>query len=95
SWTELKGMPTASGSVGAGYAGGRLVAVGGESTTSVSDAVQAYDIQKQRWSLLPALPSARHGVAVTALKDSLYAVGGAAIAGHARSTKEAEVLDLG
>ena len=30
SWTELEAMSTATGSVGAGYAGGRVVAVGGE-----------------------------------------------------------------
>jgi non-specific serine/threonine protein kinase len=87
-------MPKASGSVGAGYVGGRLITVGGESTTSASDAVQAYDIQKQQWSQLPALPSARHGVAVAALEDSLYAIAGATTAGHAQSSKEAEVLDF-
>ena len=87
-------MPTASGSVGAAYAGGRVVAVGGESSTSASDVVQAYDIQKRQWSELPNLPEARHGVAVAALKDSLYAIGGATVPGHIGSTKEASVLDL-
>jgi N-acetylneuraminic acid mutarotase len=95
SWTKLEGMPEVSGSVAAAYVGGRVVTVGGESTTSVSDAVQAYDIAKQSWSQLPALPSPRHGVAVAALKDSLYAIGGAATAGHAQSTDEADVLDFG
>jgi N-acetylneuraminic acid mutarotase len=94
SWTKLKDMPEASGSVGAAYAGGRLVTVGGEGTTTVSDDVQAYDIQKQAWSQLPALPSARHGAAVAALNDSIYAIGGAAGAGHVRSTQAADVLDL-
>jgi non-specific serine/threonine protein kinase len=95
SWTTLKSMPTASGSVAAAYAGGRLVAVGGESITSASDAVQAYDIQKQAWSQLPPLlPRARHGVAVTVLNDLLYAVGGAAEAGHVESTNDVAVLDL-
>ena len=94
SWSELEGMPQAVGSLGAAYAGGRVVTVGGEATTTVSDAVQAYDIKKQRWSQLPALPTARHGVAVTALKDSLYAIGGATVPGHLGSTKEGDVLDL-
>jgi N-acetylneuraminic acid mutarotase len=94
SWTELKGMPKASGSVGVGYVAGRLITVGGEDTTSVSDVVQAYDIQEQKWSPLPALPSARHGVAVAALEDSLYAVAGATTAGHAQSSQEVEVLDF-
>jgi non-specific serine/threonine protein kinase len=75
-------MPTATGSVGAAYAGGRVVTVGGESSTSASDAVQAYEIPRQRWTQLPNLPSARHGVALTARNDSLYAVGGATVPGH-------------
>ena len=95
SWTKLKDMPEATGSVGAAYAGGRVVTVGGESTTSASDAVLGYDIQKQAWSKLPDLPSPRHGVAVTSLKNVIYAIGGATAAGHVRSTAAAEVLDLG
>ena len=55
SWTKLEDMPTAAGSVGAAHLGGLLIAVGGEGTTSVSDAVQAYDIEKRAWSQLPAL----------------------------------------
>jgi hypothetical protein len=87
-------MPKASGSVGVGHVAGLLITVGGENTTSVSDAVQAYDIRRQKWSPLPPLPSARHGVAVAALEDSLYAIAGATTAGHAQSSQEAEVLDF-
>ncbi|HZC14027.1 MAG TPA: kelch repeat-containing protein, partial [Thermoleophilaceae bacterium] len=94
SWTELEGMPQAAGGVGAAYAGGRVVAIGGEGTTAASDTVQAYDIRKESWSRLPALPRARHGVAVAAVGDAVYAIGGATSAGHLDSTKEAEVLDL-
>ena len=95
SWTSLPDMPEASGAVSAAYVAGRVITVGGESSTDASDAVQAYDVKRKQWSELPVLPSARHGVAVTALKDSLYAIGGAAGAGHVRSTRDAEVLDLG
>jgi non-specific serine/threonine protein kinase len=93
-WTELEGMPEAVGSLGAAFAGGRLITVGGESTTTVSDAVQGYDVKGQRWAQLPPLPTARHGAAVTAVKDSVYAIGGATVPGHLGTTKEAEVLDL-
>jgi non-specific serine/threonine protein kinase len=94
SWTELDGMPEAAGGLGAAYAGGRVVAIGGEGTTAASDTVQAYDIGDESWSRLPALPRARHGVAVTAIGDTVYAIGGATAAGHLGSTKEAEALDL-
>jgi N-acetylneuraminic acid mutarotase len=43
---------------------------------------------------LPKLLSPRHGVAVTVLGDSLYAIGGAAEKGHFGSSKTAAVLDL-
>jgi N-acetylneuraminic acid mutarotase len=94
SWTKLEDMPTATGSVGAAYVAGLLIAVGGEGTTSASDSVQAYDAEKRAWSQLPALPTARHGIAVTGLADSLYAIGGATTAGHVESTAEADVLDF-
>ena len=82
------------GAWGRRYAGGRVVAVGGESSTSASDVVQGYDIQKRQWSELPNLPEPRHGVAVTALNDSLYAIGGATTAGHVKSSRLADVLDF-
>ena len=94
SWTELDGMPQAAGGLSAAYAGGRVVAIGGEGTTEASDAVQAYDIRNESWSRLPGLPRARHGVAVATVGDAVYAIGGATAAGHLGSTKEAEVLDL-
>jgi N-acetylneuraminic acid mutarotase len=94
SWTELNTMPEAAGGLSAAYAGGRVVAIGGEGTTAASDTVQAYDIRNERWSRLPALPRARHGVAVAGIGDAVYAIGGATSAGHLGSTKEAEVLDL-
>ena len=93
-WTKLPDMPTASGSVGAAVVNGRLITVGGETPTEVSDAVQAFDLTKQTWSLLPRMHTARHGVAVAALGDSLYAIGGATAPGHVGSTRKAEVLEL-
>jgi non-specific serine/threonine protein kinase len=94
SWTELDAMPKNVGSVGAAFLSGLLVAVGGESTTEASDAVQAYDVKAKQWSQLPSLPAPRHGAAVTALEDSLFAIGGTTAAGHVQSTATATVLDL-
>jgi non-specific serine/threonine protein kinase len=93
-WTELATMPKPAGGVGVAYAAGRIVVVGGEGTTSASDAVQGYDIGRRTWSQLPPLSVARHGVAVAVIKDSLYAVGGATEPGHVGPTTRAEVLDL-
>ena len=56
--------------------------------------MQAFDVESKRWSQLPALPAARHGVAVAVLEDSLYAIGGAAAAGHVQATDTVSVLDF-
>ena len=93
-WAELTAMPKPTGGVGVAYAAGRIVAVGGEGTTSASDDVQGYDIQRRAWSQLPPLSVARHGVTVAVINDSLYAVGGATKPGHVGPTGRSEVLDL-
>ena len=72
-----------------------MIAVGGEGITTASNAVQGYDVRRHTWSQLPALPKARHGAAVTTLRGSLYAIGGAAAAGHVQPTQDVYVLDLG
>ena len=93
-WTELDAMPETAGSVAAAFAGGRIVAVGGESATEASDDVQGYDINGRAWSQLPPLSSPRHGLALGAIDDVLYAFGGATEAGHVGATRQSELLDL-
>ena len=67
-----------------------LVSPGGERVTSVSTTVQAYDLTASNttWRTLPSLtpPPGRHGLGVTAIGNTLYAVGGATKAGHTAST---------
>jgi non-specific serine/threonine protein kinase len=94
SWTNLDDMPNKVGSVGAAYVDGLVITVGGEGVTEPSDSVQAFDVESKRWSELPALPAPRHGVAVGTLEDSLYAIGGAAAAGHVEATDTVSVLDF-
>ena len=95
SWTQLDSMPSATGSVGAAYAGGRVVTVGGESSTSTSDLVQGYDIQGQRWSKsCPPCPARATASPSPPSRIRVYAIGGAAAPGHVESTKAVEVLDV-
>jgi hypothetical protein len=54
--------------------------------------VQGYDVRRHAWAQLPALPQGRHGSAVTALRGSLYAIGGAAAAGHVQPTQDVYML---
>jgi non-specific serine/threonine protein kinase len=93
-WTKLASMPVASGSLGAAFLKGRLVAAGGEDSTGVIENVQAYDVKSRRWSRLAALPTPRHGLGVAAFGDTLYTIGGALGAGHLASTDKVEALDL-
>lgn len=88
-------MPVPSGSLGAAVVNGQLVAVGGEAPTSVITDVQSYNLTTKVWAKLAPLPTPRHGLGVTAVGHTLYAVGGARAPGHAASADEADALDFG
>jgi non-specific serine/threonine protein kinase len=87
-------MPTPAGGLGASIVAGQLVAVGGESPTSVIDTVQSFDLRTNKWSKLPAMKTPRHGTTVAAIGDSLYVIAGAAATGHVHSTPTVEALDF-
>ena len=46
---------------------------------------EAYDPTTDRWSVAPALPLARHGLAAAALGGRLYVIGGGPRAGFAQT----------
>jgi N-acetylneuraminic acid mutarotase len=76
-WTAGAPLPTARGSLAVAALGGRLYAMGGESTPgTVSDAVERFDPATLAWSALTAMPLRAHGLAVVAVGDSLYVMGG-------------------
>ena len=94
-WTQLRAMPEALSGAGAAVVDGRLIVVGGESTTSAFADVYAYDLTTTNWTTsLPDLPEGRHGLAVAAIGTTLYAIDGAAQAGHHGSTNTVEALIL-
>lgn len=77
SWSAGVPLPTARGSLGVAALGGRLYALGGESTPgTVSNAVERFDATTNTWSTLPAMPLRAHGLAVVAAGSSLYVMGG-------------------
>ena len=74
--------------------GERRVA-GGESTApAVVSTVLSYDLTASTasWTKLPSLTQARHGLAVTAIGDTLYAIGGSTQPGHTASTSTVGAL---
>ena len=87
-WTILTRTPQPVSGAGAAIVDGQLIVVGGEGPTSVSGTVQAYDLSapSATWTALPSLTPGRHGLGVTAIGNTLYAIGGATKAGHTAST---------
>jgi N-acetylneuraminic acid mutarotase len=93
-WTALTPTPQPVSGAGAAIVDGRLIVAGGEGVTSVSTTVQAYDLTASTatWTTLPSLTPGRHGLGVTAIGKTLYAVGGATKAGYTASTDLVEAL---
>ena len=93
-WERLPDMPEELGGLGAAYVEGRIVAVGGETSTDVLDTTLVYDIAERTWTRGPSLGTARHGMAVVGFGDTVYALDGARVAGHTRSTPMGEALSF-
>jgi non-specific serine/threonine protein kinase len=94
-WTQLKAMPSAASDLGAAIIDGQLITVGGETPGSVFTTVRAYNLATSTWSSLPNLAAARHGAAVAAVGNILYAIDGAAQPGHNASTPTVQILRFG
>jgi N-acetylneuraminic acid mutarotase len=94
-WTRLADLPKLLSGAGAAIINGQLLVAGGESTTpNVVSTVQAYDLTAPTatWITLPSLTLARHGLAVTAIGNTLYAIGGSTQPGHTASTATVDAL---
>ncbi len=93
-WAALAPLPAPRGGIGAAFADGRIVVAGGEEPTTVDDAVSAYDIASNTWSALPKLAQGRHGLSVSAVGKTIFAIDGAAQPSHTDSTGVGAAIDL-
>jgi non-specific serine/threonine protein kinase len=95
-WAQLTPMPVANSDFGAAYLGGQLITFGGENGLTVFNTVRAYNLAAKTWSTLPSLHDPRHGmgVAVTG-NNTIYAIDGAKLPGHAGSTRTVQILRFG
>jgi non-specific serine/threonine protein kinase len=91
-WVQLKAAPGKVSDAGAAIVGGRLIVAGGESIGTVFSTVWAYDLASSAWSSLPNLAAPRHGLAVAAIGNTLYAIDGASQPGHNASTPTVQTL---
>ena len=93
-WIQLKAAPGKVSDAGAAIVGGRLIVAGGESIGTVFNTVWAYDLASSTWSSLPDLAAPRHGLAVAAIGNTLYAIDGASQPGHNASTPTLQTLTV-
>ena len=93
-WVQLKAAPGKVSDAGAAIVGGQLIVVGGESIGTVFNTVWAYDLASSTWSTLPNLAAPRHGLAVAAIGNTLYAIDGASQPGHNASTPTVQTLTV-
>ena len=79
-WLPRTRMPTARSAIGAGVYGNHILVAGGEGQDqrflAAFRSVEAYDTALNRWLVLPSMPRPRHGLAVGAIGNRLYAVSG-------------------
>ena len=73
-------MPTARSAIGAGVYNNHILVAGGEGQDqrflAAFKSVEAYDTTLNRWQVLPSMARPRHGLAVGAIGNRLYAVSG-------------------
>jgi len=93
-WEKLPDLPERMGGLGAAYLDGQIVVTGGETPNAVTGETFVYDISKRRWRRAAPLGKPRHGMAVVAFGDTVYALEGATAAGHTQSTNLAEALEF-
>ena len=91
-WTQLPAVPSPVSDCGVAIVDGQLIVVGGENIGTVFNTVRAYNLTSSSWSNLPDLAVARHGTAVTAIGNTVYAVDGAADPGHYAPTHTVQTL---
>jgi non-specific serine/threonine protein kinase len=82
-------VPYPRGGTGAAVVGGRIVSVGGEEAAGTIASVYAYGITARRWTRLPDMRTPRHGLAVAAFGNAVYAIAGGPQPGlHVSATNE-------
>jgi N-acetylneuraminic acid mutarotase len=69
-------MPTARWELASGVVGGKLYALGGFTSTRVTDIVEAYDPSTNTWATKASMPHPRFAFGVSVAGGALYAVDG-------------------
>lgn len=80
-WVAKAPLPVARGGLAAAVYDGLIVVAGGEGNSAVASGVfadvEAYDPATDTWTVLPSLPTPRHGTGAVAFGGALWMPGGA------------------
>ncbi|KAI5863863.1 galactose oxidase [Durotheca rogersii] len=87
-WTARAQMPTARGGLAVGVLGqgAYIAALGGEgnpdpASSGVFNETEVYDVRRDTWARLPAMPHPRHGTVAASARDRVYVPGGGVLIG--------------
>ncbi|KAI0381326.1 galactose oxidase [Hypomontagnella monticulosa] len=85
-WTAKAEMPTARGGLSIGVIGNYIATFGGEgnpapNSNGVYNETEVYDVKKDAWFRLPAMPHPRHGTAAASVHGRIYIPGGGVLMG--------------
>jgi N-acetylneuraminic acid mutarotase len=95
-WTAVAPMITARAGAAAGVVRGVVYVVGGEgnaaSPTGVFPQTEGYAPATDRWTRMPAMPVARHGLGAAGIGDTLYVPGGATVQGAGNTVATLDIF---
>ena len=91
-WTMLPSAPSPVTDAGVAIVGDQLIVVGGESIGTVFSTVRAYNLASKAWTTLASLAAPRHGLAVIAIGNTLYAIDGGSQPAHNAPTSTLQTL---
>ena len=101
SWSFRAKMPTPRSAMAAGVHQGRVYVSGGEyqdaRMMATYRALEAYDAAKNAWTVLPSMPTARHGLAAAVVGNRLHMVSGdvqSALSGAHSHTEAHDAYEL-
>jgi N-acetylneuraminic acid mutarotase len=78
-------MPSKRGGLGSAVIAGKIHTFGGETRNSVFANHEVYDPAHDTWSDAEPMPTARHGLAIVAVDDRIYVIGGGPKAGSGQT----------
>jgi non-specific serine/threonine protein kinase len=93
-WESLTPLPYPRSGLNGAAANGGVIIAGGETSRKVFADVQFLPRHLGDWASLPDLPVAVHGVAIAAVGQRLYAIGGSTLAGRVQNVSAVHELNL-